>query len=127
MNLHERFPSSFIVAEENGEIIGYIMCRMETRIPHFKRLGIAKKGHIISVAVLSNHQREGVGYALMQNAMRVMWRYEVQECYLEVRSSNELAVNLYKKMGFEIKKTIKHYYADGEGAYLMARKLPFSE
>jgi ribosomal protein S18 acetylase RimI-like enzyme len=30
-------------------------------------------------------------------------------------------------MGFEIIRTIRGYYADGEAAYMMARKLPFME
>ena len=127
MNLHERFPRTFIVAEENNEVIGYVMCRIETSLPGFKRLGFTKKGHIISIAVSSPHQRQGVGYTLVRSAMKALLQSEVQECYLEVRTSNEPAVKLYLKMGFEIQRTIKQYYADGEAAYSMIRKLPFSD
>ena len=125
MNLYQRFPATFIVAEENGEIVGYIMCRIETGVPSFKLLGITRKGHVISVAVLPDHQRKGIGYELMRKAMQAMVNYKAKECYLEVRASNVPAVNLYKKMGFEIAKTVRGYYADGEDACVMARKLPF--
>jgi ribosomal-protein-alanine N-acetyltransferase len=57
--------------------------------------------------------------------MQAMINYKAKECYLEVRASNVPAVNLYKKIGFEIIRTITGYYADGEAAYMMARKLPF--
>jgi len=127
MNLYQRFPETFIVAEEDGEVVGYIMCRMETGIPSFKLLGITKKGHVISIAVLPEHQREGIGYALMREAMQAMVNYKAKECYLEVRASNVPAVNLYRKMGFEIARTNRGYYADGEAAYVMASKLPFLE
>ena len=127
MDLYQRFPETFIVAEEDGEIVGYIMCRIETGAPSFKPLAITRKGHVISIAVLPEHQREGVGYELMREAMRSMVNYKARECYLEVRGSNVPAVNLYKKMGFEIARTIRAYYADGEDAYVMARKLPFME
>ena len=127
MNLYQRFPGTFIVAEENGDVVGYIMCRIETGIPSFKLLGITKKGHVISIAVLPEHQRGGIGYALMREAMQAMINYKAKECYLEVRASNVPAVNLYKKMEFEIIRTITGYYADGEAAYVMARKLPFME
>ena len=127
MNLYQRFPETFIVAEENGEVVGYIMCRIETGIPSFKLLGIAKKGHVISIAVLPEKQRDGIGYALMREAMHAMVNYKAKECYLEVRASNAPAVNLYKKMGLEIIRTVTGYYADGEAAYMMARKLPFME
>ena len=127
MNLHQRFPETFTVAEENGDVVGYIMCRIETGIPSFKLLGITKKGHVISIAVLPEHQRGGIGYALMREAMQAMINYKAKECYLEVRASNVPAVNLYRKIGFEIIRTSTGYYADGEAAYVMARKLPFME
>ena len=103
------------------------MCRIETGIPSFKLLGITRKAHVISVAVLPEHQREGIGYALMREAMEAMLNYKAKECYLEVRASNMPAVNLYRKMRFEVIRTITGYYADGEAAYMMARKLPFME
>jgi len=103
------------------------MCRIETGIPSFKLLGITRKGHVISIAVLPEHQREGTGFALMREAMQAMVNYKAKECYLEVRASNVPAVNLYRKMGFEIIRTKTGYYADGEAAYVMARKLPFIE
>ena len=101
------------------------MCRIETGISSFKLLGIAKKGHVISVAVLPEHHREGIGSALMQEAMKAMVTYKAKECYLEVRTSNLSAVNLYRKIGFEVARTAKGYYADGEAAKVMAKKLPF--
>ncbi len=101
------------------------MCRIETGLPNFKIIGITRKGHVISIAVLPQHQRRGVGRALVQEAMEAMIRYKAKECFLEVRASNTAAVNLYQKFGFEIIRTLNGYYADGEDAYLMAIKLPF--
>ncbi|MCW4031037.1 MAG: ribosomal protein S18-alanine N-acetyltransferase [Candidatus Bathyarchaeota archaeon] len=124
MNLYKRYPETFIVAEANKKIVGYIMCRIETGIPSFKLLGITRKGHIISIAVLPVHQRKGIGYALMQEVTRAMVTYKAKECYLEVRESNLPAVELYKKLGFDIARTIINYYADGENAFVMAKKLP---
>jgi ribosomal-protein-alanine N-acetyltransferase len=80
---------------------------------------------VISIAVLPEYQRDGVGYALMEEAMRSMLLHNAKECFLEVRASNTPAVKLYKKMEFEIRRTLRGYYADGEDAYIMARKLPF--
>lgn len=125
LDLHKQFPETFLVAEDNGTVIGYIMCRIETGLPNFKIIGIMKKGHVISIAVLPQHQRQGVGLALIQEAMNAMLRYKAKECVLEVRASNTAAVNLYKKLGFEIKRTLHRYYVDGEDAYLMAKKLSF--
>ena len=120
MNLFKRFPETFIVAEANKEIVGYIMCRVETGIPSFKLLGITRKGHVISIAVLPEHHRKGIGYKIIQQALQAMANYKAKECYLEVRESNTAAITLYKKLGFKIAKTIRNYYADGEDALLMA-------
>jgi len=127
MDLHERFPATFIVAEENGELVGYIMCRIETGLSGLGIIGVARKAHVISIAVLPAHQRQGIGYALMREAMQNMALYKAKECYLEVRASNTPAVKLYKKMGFHIIRRIRGYYIDDEDAYVMARKLPFND
>jgi len=123
MDLYERFPEAFIVAEEDGAIIGYVMCRIETGLPDFGLLGITRKGHVISIAVLPEHQREGIGSALMKEAMAAMKAYKAKECYLEVRVSNTPAVGLYEKLGFEASRIARGYYADGEDAYIMTMKL----
>ena len=125
-DLYERFPATFIVGEENNKVVGYAMCRIERGIPSFKILGLTKKGHLISIAVLPEYQRRGIGYALMREVMQGMFLYEAAECFLEVRISNTAAINLYKKLGFRIARTKRSYYANGEDAYLMSRKLPFT-
>ncbi len=123
MELYERYPETFIVAEITSEIAGYIMCRIETGLPDFGLLGIAKRGHVISIAVLPEYQRKGMGEALMREAMVAMRQYKAKDCYLEVRVSNSQAINMYKKLGFETSRTVRGYYADGEDAAIMTRKL----
>jgi len=126
MNLYKRFPDTFIVAEANKEIVGYIMCRIETGIPTFKVLGIKRKGHVISIAVLPEHHRKRIGYELIKQATSAMEKYNAKECYLEVRESNLPAIRLYAKLGFQPAKTLRGYYADGEDAFVMAAELPLS-
>lgn len=123
IDLYRRFPETFIVAEENAEIVGYIMCRIEVGLSNLGFGGLVKKGHVVSVAVMPDHRRKGLGDALMTRAMEGMRSYNAKQCYLEVRVSNDLAVNLYRKMGFGIARTVRGYYADGEDAYVMSKKL----
>jgi len=123
MDLYGHYPETFIVAEVYGEVVGYIMCRIETGLPDFGLLGITRKGHVISIAVLPQYQRKGIGEALMQEAMTRMKTYKAKEVYLEVRITNEPAVSLYRKLGLETQRTVRGYYADGEDAAVMTRKL----
>ena len=121
--LHRRFPETFLVAEENGEVVGYVMCRIESGLSGFR--GIIKKGHVVSIAVLPKHQHKGIGRALMMKVMENMKLYNAKLCFLEVRVSNKAAVNLYKNLGFKVTRVIRSYYVDREDAYVMSRELPF--
>jgi len=122
IDLHHRFPETFIVAEENEEVVGYIMCRMEVGLSNFGFGGLIRKGHIVSVAVLPQYRRKGIGQALIAKAMDGMRLHNAKQCFLEVRTTNEEAISLYKKLGFDITRIIRGYYADGEDAYVMSCK-----
>jgi len=123
MDLHERFPETFIVAEEDHDITGYIMSRIEVGLSNFGLGGLVRKGHVVSLAVMPNARRQGVALALLKAAMEGMIGYKAKQIYLEVRVTNEAGVNLYKKMGLEITRTVPGYYSDGEDAYVMSKKL----
>ncbi len=123
MDLYRRFPETYIVAEEEGKISGYIMCRIEVGLSNFGLGGLIRKGHVVSIAVLPNGRRKGVAQGLMEIAVRGMLHYKAKQCYLEVRATNLAGVGLYKKLGFEISRTSHGYYSDGEDAYIMSKKL----
>ena len=123
MDLHERHPETFIVAEEDGKIAGYIMCRIEVGLSNFGLGGLMRKGHVVSIAVLQQSRRKGVAQELMKTAMEGMRHYKAKQCYLEVRVTNDAGIGLYKKLGFDISRTIHGYYSDGEDAYVMSKKL----
>jgi ribosomal-protein-alanine N-acetyltransferase len=122
VDLYRRYPETFIVAED-GQVVGYIMCRIEIGLSNLGFSGLVKKGHIVSVAVMPEHRRKGIGKAIVTQAMQAMKAYNAKQCYLEVRMTNDAAIGLYRKLGFEVTRTIHGYYADGEDAYVMARGL----
>lgn len=123
MDLYERFPEAFIVAEQDGEIVGYIMNRVEVGLSNMGLGGLIRKGHVVSIAVLPKSRRKGVAQALINTAIDGMRHYKTKQCYLEVRVTNEAGIKLYKKLGFEISRTLNGYYSDGEDAYVMTKKL----
>lgn len=119
-SLLAELPEAFIVGEIQGKLVGYIMCKTEYGFSNFKKLGFVKKGHVVSVAVLDEHRKKGIGRVLVEEAINGVRFKKCDELYLEVRCSNNDAVRLYEKMGFIIKQRLKTYYRDGEDAYLMA-------
>jgi ribosomal-protein-alanine N-acetyltransferase len=147
----DNWPKAFIVAEAEGRVIGYAMSRVETVSDPVLR-GLASEleggtrtitnlkmkirnlvplsaetgrvGHLISIAVLEQYRGRGVGSALLSETIRALRDvYEVESIYLEVRVSNDVAIHLYEKFGFRKARIIKHYYMDGEDAYVMVLRL----
>lgn len=76
--------------------------------------------NVNTVGVSPNFRRQGVGEALMRTIESRVRRPTIQLC---VRISNQEAIDLYQKLGYRKKETRSHYYADGEDAFLMVKKL----
>ncbi len=115
---------AFLVAVLDGKIVGYVMSRVERSLGFIKRSLPKKVGHVVSIAILPEYRRRGIGTRLMIEVMRRLKDvYGAKEVYLEVRVSNEPAIKLYEKLGFQKVRRIRFYYLDGEDAWLMAREL----
>jgi len=117
------FPETFLVAEIEGTVVGYVMCRIEYGFSHLRRLGLARKGHIVSIAVKERHRGKGVGTMLMRASQDAMVEKTATESYLEVRVTNEEAISLYQKLGYSVTSRLEAYYKDGEAALVMAAKI----
>lgn len=69
------------------------------------------------IYVITDFRRKSIASKLMNH----LFSMELGSCSLEVRCDNKVAINLYKKYGFEIVTVRKNYYASIDG-YLMVRK-----
>ena len=118
LGLHAHAPKAFLVCEVSGNLVGYIMCRIERGISSFGRKPV-KKGHIVSVAMIGSMRMKGYGTRIISKAVEEMIEYGASEFFLEVRKSNAAAIAVYEKLGFEAKRVLRGYYRDGEDAYLM--------
>jgi ribosomal-protein-alanine N-acetyltransferase len=118
--IQERYPEAFYVAEIEGKVVGYILCRMEGGVSNF---GIrwVRRGHIVSVAVQQDYRRQKIASKLIKQSMKALETvYAAKEVILEVRKTNHAAVKLYDKLGFKRIRTLRTYYRNGEDAQLMA-------
>ena len=113
-------PEAFLVAESDGKVVGYVICKIEHGFSNFKRLGFVKKAHLVSIAILPDSRRAGLGTALVEEAINGVNLRSCHEFYLEVRCSNERAVTMYEKLGFSVRSRQDSYYRDGEDAFIMS-------
>ncbi len=91
----------YIVALHNEEVIGH--CGMWI---------VLDECHITNVAVRQHMQGNGIGEALMRQAIALCKEKSVRLMTLEVRMTNMTAQNLYRKLGFLDGGIRKNYYAD---------------
>lgn len=99
-NLHAYYV---VALDSEEEIIGF--CGMWL---------VVDESHITNVAVTEKAKGQGVGEALMREAIRIALENEVVLMTLEVRVSNVIAQNLYRKLGFQNGGIRRNYYTDNQ-------------
>ena len=93
----------YIVAVENGEIVGYAGTWL-----------VINEAHVTNVAVSGQRRREGIGRLLMQKLMELARDNDMESMTLEVRVSNAAARHLYEQLGFVEAGIRKNYYSETE-------------
>jgi ribosomal-protein-alanine N-acetyltransferase len=80
--------------------------------------------HILDITVAKEIQSKGIGSLMLDRIIGINAGRGIKYFFLEVRTSNLKAVNLYKKFGFKIFMLRKNYYEDnGEDALCMVKEL----
>ncbi len=111
INIWQVSPKGFLVAEDEGKIIGFV-------------LGvIAEVGtlRILMICVKEGYRGRGIGSALLNSISNKFMG--LRKIHLEVKVTNISAIRLYKKHGFVIKETLPDFYPDGTDGYLMEKLL----
>ena len=104
-----QFAHYTVAVNDTGKIIGF--CGMWI---------VIDSAQITNVAVLPEARGLGIGEALMREAMKVAKEGGADIMSLEVRVSNTVAQNLYRKLEFQDGGIRKGYYTDnGEDALVM--------
>ncbi|XP_059664447.1 uncharacterized protein LOC132310274 [Cornus florida] len=93
----------------DGEIAGYVMYSWPSSLC----------ASITKLAVKENCRRLGHGEALLKTAIQKNRARNVHRISLHVDPLRVPAVNLYKKLGFQIDSLIEGYYSSDRNAYRM--------
>lgn len=95
---------SCIVLERNRDVIGYSILSVA-----------AGEAHILNLCIDPKFRQLGYGEKLLDELLRRAAQAEVREVFLEVRPSNEAAIELYRKKGFRLIASRPAYYQAKEG------------
>lgn len=100
-----------IVAENETGVVGYLVAWGRVEV------------HIANIAVSAQWRNQGIGTALMQEALQFARRQQAEGVFLEVRVSNTGAQRFYRRFGFVPTYVRRGYYENGEDALVMERAL----
>lgn len=76
-----------------------------------------------NICIDQSLRRQGLGKHLLNHLLHWCAEQKMTKILLEVRSSNDSALRLYRSMGFVDDGVRARYYSNGEDALLMSRKL----
>ncbi len=83
---------------------------------------ILDEAHITIVAVHPSYQGQGLGQTILFSLLQLAYQRGLERATLEVRISNQSAINLYQKFDFREAGRRKRYYPDtGEDASILWR------
>ncbi len=115
MYLQQRPSAVFLVAEEQGAIIGEGISLLRK---HRRNCS----GRIYSLAVSKVHRGRKLGRRLLTDMLNELKNRGATRVYLEVERSNTAAISLYQQFGFVDIGVLPDYYGPGkDGRHMLCR------
>ncbi len=105
--------SYWLVAEDNGEIAGYVGSQ-----------SVLDGADMMNLAVKPEYRRQGIGEALVNGLVNYLRQKGIIALLLEVRVSNIPAIALYEKLGFrQVGRRPRYYHNPREDALILRKEL----
>jgi ribosomal-protein-alanine N-acetyltransferase len=103
------------VVRSPKEIIGFAL---------FDNNAVDSFAHLLKIVIIPRNRSKGLGEKVLKSSLDALkQREKIFNIFLEVEVSNFSAINLYKKMDFEIIHSKKDFYGAGKDAYIMTANL----
>ena len=100
-----------LIAEADGEIIGFVIGCTDPR----------KMGHIITIDVMPDRQRQQIGSQLLAEIESWLWQRGAEVIYLETPVDDAGAQGFYDRHGYFVLERIEGYYNDSLDAFVMMK------
>lgn len=104
-----------IVAELSGDPIGFLIGRL---------IMISREAELYNIGISRNYMRRGIGNLLIKQFINDCGISKIENIWLDVRQSNNIAINFYTKKGFQIVGERKNFYHNpAENSFLLKLQL----
>lgn len=112
---------AFVSELKHNQFARYTVMELDRNIIGYGGMWVVMdEAHVTNVAVRAPYRGRGYGEMLMRRLMQTAREQGAKSMTLEVRVSNEVAQNLYRKLGFVQNGIRPRYYTDNlEDAYIM--------
>lgn len=105
--------SYWLVAEVDGKVVGYIGSQ-----------SVLDAADMMNLAVAPAYRRQGIGESLVNALVAHLQQKGIIALLLEVRASNDPAIALYRRLGFEqVGHRPNYYHHPKEDALIMRKEL----
>ncbi len=104
--------SLWIVALIDETVVGYVGSQ-----------SVMGEADMMNLAVDAGYRRKGIGKQLVENLIELLKNNDVHSLTLEVRASNEPAINMYQICGFvEVGRRPNYYQKPKEDALILRKE-----
>ncbi|MDA0690967.1 MAG: GNAT family N-acetyltransferase [Nitrospinae bacterium] len=112
--------ATVLVAEDQGRLVGVVYLL-------WKRHRLNKYCRVFSLAVDPSARSKGVGLGLMKTAEQEARFRSVARLTLEVRQTNLLAIQFYRKLGYRRTGKLRGFYPDGTDGLSFGKNLTLED
>ena len=118
------WTENMFLEELENSLAKYVVIRSSGKIAGYGGMWfILDEAHITNIAIDPNYQKQGFGSHILSYMIKEAEEHHIYKMTLEVRKSNNAALQLYKKFNFEEYGIRPRYYEDNqEDAIIMWRK-----
>lgn len=89
-----------VLKTQDDQVLGYCVC-----------LTTGDDEELLTITVRPDQTGQGYGKLLMREVVSGARMRQAEQLFLEVRESNQVAINLYAQMGFKMVGMRKNYYS----------------
>ena len=103
------FPDKYLTVIDGDVLVGFLMGALTS----------PKEARILIFVVDKEHRNMGVGTKMLSTFVDRCRAKGTKRIRLEVKTTNEDAIRLYKKFGFKAVRILPRYYRDHSNGYMM--------
>ena len=102
----------YIALDEEAQLLGFAL---------FKLNRLEGISHLLKILVYPEYRRQNIGKSILAQAFEDLPKMDLDRIFLEVESTNEPAVELYRSQGFRELNLVPAFYSDGKSAFTMEK------